>query len=108
MILGRDHQAANGRAPWRIALFIFVEQSEQAGFQLVESRLADARDHGSKRCTGIAQQLSEVAFRDGGERGHELGELGFCDRSGAFFGEPLLKFNTLASLGGCHEVMMTF
>ncbi len=79
MILGRDHQIADGRVPGRIAALILVEECEEARFELFESRLPDARDHGREGRAGIAQQLSEVTVGDGGEGSEQPGEFGFAD-----------------------------
>jgi hypothetical protein len=78
MILGRDYQIAHSRSAGRIAALIFVEEGEETRFELFKSRLPDAGDHRGQARVGIAQQLSEVALRDGGERGEQLGELGFA------------------------------
>jgi hypothetical protein len=118
VILGGDDQTANGCPAGRIAALILVEQSEKAGFKLLEIGLPDARDHGGERRAGIAQQLSKVIFRDRGERSEQLDELGFADRGWAglshgralpcpTFGKPTFEFGALAALRGCHEVIMT-
>lgn len=127
-ILGGDDQTADGCSTRRIATLILVEQSQKARFEIVESRLADARDYGCEGRAGIAQQLSKVIFRNGREGPEQLGELGFADRgwTGFFYGrarpcptwlcltwlcltlrEPESELSALASLGGCHEIIMT-
>jgi len=118
MILGGDHQAAHGRSAGRIAALILVEQGEEARFELLDIGLADARDYGSERSAGVAQQLSEIALRDGGERSEEFGELAFTEGSGRAWPcptwlrpslrKPQFELNALAALRGRHEVIMTF
>jgi hypothetical protein len=86
MILCGDHQTAHGCPAGRIAALILVEQSEKARFEFLEIRLAYARDRGGERSTGIAEQLSKVIFRDGGEEVQQFGELGFADSGRAGLG----------------------
>src|SRR5579864_3436951 len=94
---GCDHQPPHRGAPGWIAPLVFVLETQQAGFELVEAALANSLHHRRQRNAGFAHQLAQVVFRNRRQRTAQRFKFGLRDLRRTVFLQPARQLSSLSS-----------